>query len=918
MTTAPTEHENIQQIHLEDEMQRSYLDYAMSVIVSRAIPDLRDGLKPVHRRILYAMYEGGNTHDKPFRKCADALGNVLRKYHPHGDAPVYEALARMAQDFSMSALLIEGQGNFGSIDGDPPAAFRYTEARLHKIAPSILQDIDKKTADFQPNFDGRFQEPTVLPARFPNVLVNGAGGIAVGMATNIPPHNLGEVLDACMHMIHNPEATLEDLHAFVKGPDFPTRGIIMGRKGIFDALSTGRGSIILRSRSHVEEVRKDRQAIIITEVPYQVNKARAVERIAELVNSKVIEGISDLRDETDRTGIRVVIELKRDADPDVILNQLFKHTPLQVSFGANMLSIYNGRPQTMGLKGILTAFLKFREEVITRRTRYLLGQARDRAHALVGLSVAVANLDVIIALIRKAPDPVTAKEQLMSQGWSAGDVIPLIKLVEASVTRLQGEIYHLSEAQAKAILELRLHRLTALERDKISNELNEIIEEIKGYVDILTRRERLLEVMEEEFREVKEKFAIPRRTEIQEGAATADMEDLIQREEMVVTVSHRGYIKRVPLSTYRAQKRGGRGRSAMATRDEDFVERIFVASTHTPVLFFTTKGIAYQLKVYMLPMGSPQSRGKPFVNILPLDKDEAISTILPLPEEADALENKTIIFATSQGNVRRNRIEDFLNIKANGKIAMKLESANEKLISVRICDEQQDIFLTTHLGKCIRFSVGDMRIFNSRNSTGVRGIRLADGDHVISTSVLTHMDATIDEREAFIKWSRAQRGDQEDADTAVVPTSLDETRLQALQGQEQFIVTVTEKGMGKRSSSFEYRVTGRGGSGVVNMALNDKTGPAVVSFRVEDDHDLMLVTDLGQLIRMSVKDIRIAGRSTQGVRLFRLEKGEKVVSVSRVDPDKSDDGIDVEEGVIADSLEMPSVTSVEADEVSPS
>ncbi len=888
MDTSPpnASRDDIRQVHLEDEMRSSYLDYAMSVIVARAIPDLRDGLKPVHRRILYAMQEAGNTHDKAFRKCADPLGNVMRKYHPHGDAPIYEALARMAQDFSMGAVLIEGQGNFGSIDGDPPAAFRYTESRLDKIATCILRDIDQKTVDFQPNFDGRYQEPTVLPARFPNLLVNGAGGIAVGMATNIPPHNLGEVLEACIRLIHEPEMELPELMEIVQGPDFPTGGIIMGRKGIIDAYKAGRGSVILRSKTHVEEVRKDRQAIIVTEVPYQVNKARAIERIAELVNNKIIEGISDLRDESDRKGIRVVIELKRDADPDVVLNQLFKHTPLQTSFGANMLMLSDGRPQTLGLKEILTAFLKFREEVITRRTRYRLSQARDRAHVLVGLSVAVSNLDNIIKLIRTSPDPSTAKERLMAEKWPAEDVAPLIKLVEATVTRLLGGTYQLSEAQAKAILELRLHRLTALERDKIAEELDGIIQEIKEFVDILTRRERLFEVMEEEFQEVKSSFAVPRRTQIEEGAATADIEDLIQREEMVITVSHRGYIKRVPLDTYRAQRRGGRGRSGMSTRDEDFVDQIFVASTHAPVLFFTTKGKAYQLKAYMLPQGSPQSLGKPMINLLPLESDETIATVLPLPEDQETLENKTMVFTTTSGGVRRNRVEDFLNIKANGKIAMKLEGG-EALKAVRICDDSQDVLLTTALGKSIRFPVKDLRIFNSRNSTGVRGIRLGKDDHVISTSILHHMDADSEEREHYLKWARAQR--QEGDENEAFETPLSQERLDELQSQEQMILSVTERGMGKRSSSLEYRVTARGGSGITNMALNDKTGPAVVSFRVEDTDQLMMVTDAGQLIRMRVDEIRIAGRSTQGVRLFRLGADEKVVSVSRVPMSEEDE-----------------------------
>lgn len=897
---------DIKVVSLEEEMRTSYLDYAMSVIVSRALPDVRDGLKPVHRRILYTMDELGFDYNKPHRKCAGTVGDVIRKYHPHGDQAIYDALVRLAQDFSLREMLIDGQGNFGSIDGDPAAAYRYTEARLAKIARSLIDDIDMNTVDFQPNFDNTTVEPLVLPARFPNILVNGAGGIAVGMATNIPTHNLGEVLDACCAMLDNADITLEDLIRIIPGPDFPTGAEIIGRAGIMDAYATGRGSIMMRGVTNIEDLPLNRQAIIVTEIPYQVNKARMVERIAELVNNKEIEGISDLRDESDRDGIRVVIELKRDADAHVVLNQLYKHTPLQTSFGANMLALVNGRPQTLTLRDFLREFIAFREEVITRRTRFLLDKAQERAHVFVGLAIAVANLDEIIALIRKAPDPQTAKEQMMLRKWSAESVEALVKLVDDPQMVNIHDGYHLSDAQAKAILELRLHRLTGLERDKIASDLQELAIEIQGYVTILSSAEELRGVMRAEFLKIREEFATPRRTQIVDGAINEDIESLIQKEDMVITVSHNGYVKRVPLSTYRAQKRGGKGRSGMTTRDEDFVERVFVSSTHSPVLFFTNKGIVYSLKVYRLPLGTPQSKGQALINLLPIQKGEKISTILVLPENTEEWTNREILFATSTGNIRRNSMADFASIKANGKIAMKLEESGESLVGVSICDEGADVFLTTRLGKCIRFAVTDLRQFASRNSTGVRGIRLADKDEVISLSVLNHSEATREERAAYLKLAnklRRQQGEDieegvSDEETTSDDVVLTEDRFLQLQEAEQFILTVTSRGFGKRSSSYEYRTTGRGGQGIANMDLTSKTGFIVGSFPVIDTHQLMMVSNGGQLIRCPIHDVRIAGRNTQGVTLFRVAADEDVVSVSLVDDaDEDQDDLIVEEGV---------------------
>ena len=866
-------------VSIEEEMKRSYLDYAMSVIVARALPDVRDGLKPVHRRILYAMNEAGFDTGKPFRKSARITGEVMGKFHPHGNLAVYDTMVRMAQDFSMRVPLIEGQGNFGSMDGDSAAADRYTEARLQKVARCLLDDVHKDTVDFKPNYDETTKEPVVLPARYPNLLVNGAGGIAVGMATNIPPHNLGEVIDACCALIDRPDMSVDELLEIVPGPDFPTGGIILGRSGCASAARTGRGSIIMRGRTHFEEVRKEREAIIITEVPYQVNKARMIERMAEVVKEKLIEGISDLRDESDRDGVRVVIELKKDAVAEVVLNQLYRFTPLQTSFGANCLALDMGRPRQMNLLEILTAFITFREQVITRRTRFELAKARTRAHVLLGLAVAVANIDDMIAMIKASPDPQTARESMMAKAWAAGDVAPLIDLVAEPGRSLEGGFYRLSEEQARAILDLRLHRLTGLERDKIAGELDGIITEIKEFLFILSSREKLYSLIKEEMLAVRDEFATPRRTTIEESSGDVDLEDLIQQEDMVVTVSQNGYIKRVPLATYRAQKRGGKGRSGMSTREEDLVSDVFVTDTHTSVIFFSSRGIAYQLKVYRLPLGTPTSLGKAMVNLLPLQPGETISTVLPLPKEIDEGAATSIVFVTSQGGVRRNALTDFLNIKANGKIAMKLEEG-ESLVGVRVCHAEQDILLATREGKTIRFEVEDVRVFTGRTSTGVRGIRLAAQDQVISVSILGHAKFSIEERDEYLKVSRAVRAGEE-----CTFEVLTQERFEEMNAQEQFILCVTDRGFGKRTSAYEYRVTGRGGQGLTGMALTPKTGTVVGSFIVDQGDQLVLVTDAGQLIRCPLNDVRIAGRVTQGVTIFRVAEGERIVSVARIPQD---------------------------------
>ncbi len=885
MSSAESRNKNIRPVLIENEMRDSYLDYAMSVIVSRALPDVRDGMKPVHRRILYAMKEAGFDYNKPYRKSARAVSEAMGKYHPHGDMAIYEAMVRMAQSFSMRLPLVDGHGNFGSLDGDPPAAQRYTEARLTRAAHSILEDIDKDTVDFHANYDNTTVEPSVLPARFPNLLVNGVGGIAVGMATNIPPHNLGEVLDACCAYIDNPNITLTELMQIIPGPDFPTGAEIVGRTGIKSAYETGRGSIMMRAKTHVEEIRPGKEAIIVTEIPYQVNKAKMVERIAELVNNKEIEGISDLRDESDRHGVRVVIELKKEASSDVVLNLLYRHSPLQTSFGANIVALHKGRPLMMNLLEIIEAFIQFRVEVIARRTRYELRKAYEKSHLLIGLAISVANIDEMIALIRHAPDPETAKQQMMERDWIINTVAPLLRLAEPNTDISQG-IYRLSELQAKAILDLRLHRLTGLERDKIGNDLEEIVEKIKELLEILGNRSRLYEIMRAEFLDIKEHFATPRRTEIIEGDYTTDIEDLIQREDMVVTVSHNGYIKRVPLATYRAQKRGGRGRSAMATREEDFVHDVFVANTHTPLIFFSTRGIAYSLKVYKLPLASLQSRGKAMINLLPLQTGETISTVMALPEDESTWEKLHIVFTTSKGNVRRNALSDFLNIKANGKIAMKL-SDDERLIDVKTCSEESTILLSTKYGKCIRFPTTDIRVFSGRHSTGVRGIKLAEGDEVVSMTVLEEPNFTIEERDAYLRLAnKLRRGE---ILTPEDKNLLPEERFKELEKYEEFILTVTSKGYGKRTSSYEYRITGRGGQGMANMDLTPKTGTVVASFPIDHKDEIMVVTDEGQMIRCPVHDIRLAGRRTQGVRIIRVKDNESVVSVAWIKESEEDD-----------------------------
>ena len=884
--------QDIRPVSIADEMKRSYLDYAMSVIVSRALPDVRDGLKPVHRRILYSMIENGYTPDKPYRKSARIVGDVIGKYHPHGDQSIYDALVRMAQDFSMRLPLVDGQGNFGSVDGDPAAAMRYTEVRLAKPAMSLIEDLEKDTVNFQPNYDGGEHEPVVLPARYPNLLVNGAGGIAVGMATNIPPHNLGEVIDGCLAFILNPDISIEELISIIPGPDFPTGGAILGKSGIRAAYHSGRGSVVVRAKADIEELRQNREAIIISEIPYQVNKSTLVERIAELVREKKVEGISDLRDESDRDGMRIVIELKRDAVADVVLNQLWRFTQLQASFGCNMVALNGGRPEILTLYDFIRAFIDFREEVVSRRTRFLLNKARERAHVLVGLAIAVANIDEVIHLIRNAADANIAREALMARNWPAIDVEALIALIDDPRHRMgEGGTYRLSEAQARAILELRLARLTGLGREEISDELNKLSLEISDYLEILRSRERIMAIISEELIAVKTAFATPRKTIITEWDADVDDEDLIQREEMVVTVSHAGYIKRVPLSTYRAQRRGGKGRSGMQTRDEDFVARLFVASTHTPILFFSSLGQVYKEKVWRLPLAAPNARGKALVNMLPLDANERITTIMPLPENDADWDKLDVMFATESGGVRRNRLSDFVQVNRAGKIAMKLDEG-DSIVDVQICTDLDDVLLTTSLGQCIRFSVNEVRVFKGRDSTGVRGISLANEDKVISMAVLRHVDASAEERSAYLKMRRAISGETQadesevaDGEISVETAALPQERYAELSAMEQVILTISVNGYGKRTSAYEVRVTGRGGKGIVAMVVNDRNGRLVASFPVEHSDQIMLVTDGGQLIRCPVDGIRIAGRGTQGVTIFDTAADEKVVSVERISED---------------------------------
>ena len=884
-------------IAIEDELKKSNLDYAMSVIVSRALPDVRDGLKPVHRRILFSMSEQGHTPDRSYVKSARVVGDVMGKYHPHGDLAIYDTLVRLAQPFSMSQLLIDGQGNFGSVDNDPPAAMRYTECRLTKAAMSILADLDKDTVDFKDNYDGSEHEPTVLPSRIPNLLVNGGGGIAVGMATNIPPHNLGEIVDACLAYVDNPEIGLDALLDIVPGPDFPTGGEIIGRTGARNALMTGRGSVIMRGKAAIEEVRKDREAIIITAIPYQVNKAGLVERIAELVREKRVEGIADLRDESDRQGMRVVVELKRDASADVVLNQLYRFTPLQSSFGVNMLALNRGRPQQMGLREMIVAFIEFREEVVVRREKFELSKARDRGHVLVGLAIAVANIDEFIHIIRSSKDPAEARERIVAKDWPSGDMMPLVDLIaDPRTILLEGGRIRLTEEQARAILALTLSRLTGLGRDEIFGEAETLASAIQGHLSLLSSRDNIMAVVRQELVEVRAAFAVPRRTEIVDGDADVEDEDLIAREDMVITVTHGGYVKRTPLVTYRTQHRGGKGRSGMSTKEEDAVTRVFSANTHTPMLFFSSGGKVYQLKVWRLPVGTPTSRGKAFVNLLPIEPGESITSILPLPEDEATWDQYDVMFSTRSGGVRRNKLSDFIGIKRNGKIAMKLDEGDQ-IIGVGVCNAQaNDILLTTALGRCIRFATEEVRVFAGRESTGVRGIRLAEGDSVISMAVLRSVTATPAERAAYVKHANAMRraisGEGEDVEDATAPDddedvgdeALSTDRIAALGAAEEFILTVSTEGFGKRSSAYEFRRTGRGGQGLLaqDLTKKGKGGRLAASFPVEEFDEILLVTDQGQLIRTPVTQVRVISRNTSGVTIFRTAQDEHVVSVERL------------------------------------
>ena len=894
---------DIAPISIVEEMKTSYLDYAMSVIVSRALPDVRDGLKPVHRRILHACQEAGYVAGRPYRKSSRIVGDVMGKYHPHGDQAIYDALARMTQDWSMRVPLVDGQGNFGSMDPDPPAAMRYTEARLAKVANFLLGDIDKDTVDFQPNYDASEREPQVLPARFPNLLVNGAGGIAVGMATNIPPHNLGEVLAACRTYIDDPTVSSEALMEHVKGPDFPTGGFILGQAGIRGAYTAGRGSILMRSRHHVEEGRGERRSIVLTEIPYQVGKSGLVEKIAEAAKDKRIEGVSDIRDESNREGVRIVIDLKRDATPEVVLNQLWRHTPAQSSFPANMLAIRGGRPETLTLRDIIESFVRFREEVITRRSKFELFKARERAHILLGLVVAVTNLDEVVKMIRSSASPAVAREKLLGRDWPMEEIRSYIALVEAVEPQKADKAYRLSEAQVRAILELRLHRLTALGRDEIGNELEGLAENIGELLDILANRARLYAVMREEFDEVEAEFATPRVTELAPAADGIEDEDLIEREGMVVTVTMEGYIKRTPLTVFREQKRGGKGRAGMATKDEDAVTTLFVTSTHNPVLFFSNLGRVYRLKVWKLPEGGPNTKGRPMVNLLPLAEGEVVSTVLPLPEDETEWGGLHIMFATAHGTVRRNSMAAFTNIPTAGKIAMRfgagpaedVESSDDsdeqadptdRLIGVELLTEGDDVLLATRNGKAIRFMATDVREFQSRTSTGVRGVRLHPGDQVISMSILHRVGTSQEEREAYLRFA-PWKGEKEGE------CSLSPDRMAELDEKEQFILTVTENGYGKRSSAYEYRRTNRGGQGITNIDTSSRNGCVVASFPAKRGEALMLVTDQGKMIRTTVGDIRIAGRNTMGVTIFRVAEGEHVVSVAKID-ESDEEEIEIE------------------------
>jgi len=882
LLTEPSSNPEISTISIVDEMKSSYLDYAMSVIVARALPDVRDGLKPVHRRILFSAQESGFLFNRPYRKSARIVGDVIGKYHPHGDSSIYEALARMTQDWSMRLPLIDGQGNFGSMDPDPAAAMRYTEARLARSANYLMEDLDKDTVDFQPNYDGSEREPQVLPARFPNLLVNGAGGIAVGMATNIPPHNLGEVIDACLAYLDNGAITTEELIQIVPGPDFPTGAIILGRAGAKSAYETGRGSVILRSRHKVETSRGDRQAIILTEIPFQQGKNALVEKIAEAAKDKRIEGVSDIRDESNREGVRIVIELKRDATPEVVLNQLWRHTPAQGSFAANMLAIRGGRPELLNLRDIIQAFVQFREQVITRRSKFELAKARDRAHILLGLVIAVTNLDEVVKMIRGSASPAEARAKLSAREWPIDQIAPYLKLVEAVEGEQAGDGYRLSDIQVRAILDLRLHRLTALGRDEIGDELQGLATTIAELLEILGNRARLYEVMREELIDVRSIFATPRRTEIADFAAGIDDEDLIEREDMVVTVTMQGYIKRTPLDTFRAQARGGKGRSGMATKEEDIVTELFVTSTHTPVLFFSTLGKVYRMKVWKLPEGGPTTRGRPMVNLLPLGPNETISTVLPLPEDEGEWGALHVMFATAKGSVRRNSMDAFTNVPSNGKIAMKFEGADEddRLIGVALLDAADDVLLATRLGKAIRFAAEDVREFQSRNSTGVRGISLKEGDEVMSASVLHRVNATPEQREDYLRYAPWKgEKDGSPADQELFDTMVD---------REQFILTVCANGYGKLSSAYDYRRTNRGGQGITNIDNIARNGPVVASFPASKGHQLMLVTDQAKLIRTTLASLRVISRNSAGVKLFDVAKGEHVVSAARIEETEED------------------------------
>ena len=885
------EFKNLMPVNIEDEMKSSYMDYAMSVIVSRAIPDVRDGFKPVHRRILYSMHEGGYASSKPHRKSARIVGDVIGKYHPHGDAAVYDSLVRMAQDFSLRAPLVDGQGNFGSMDGDSAAAMRYTESRLSKISHTLLEDIDNETVDYNPNYDGSENEPNVLPAMFPNLLVNGTGGIAVGMATNIPPHNLGEAIDAACEYVDNNNIELTELITYVKGPDFPTGGTILGSSGVQSAYLTGRGSIMFRGKTHIED-NNGREVIVITEMPYMVNKAKLVEKIADLVREKRIEGISDLRDESNKDGVRVVIEVKRDAVADVVLNQLYSYTQLRTSFGVIMLALDEGMPKVMNLKEVIGAFVKFREVVITRRTIFLLNKARDKAHILLGVRIAVSNIDEVIKIIRGASNPTIAKEQLMSKAWDCSSITSLIKLVDDKANITDDGTIHLSETQAKAILEMRLQRLTAMEKDKLENDLEELTKEITEFASILSSRDKLLSILKEELVRVKEEFATPRKTEIIEGNFDQDIEDLIQKEDMVVTVTLSGYIKRVPLATYKAQNRGGKGRSGLSMRDEDITTQLFVGNTHTPMLFFSSRGQVYSLKLYKLPLGNPQSTGRPMVNILPLQEGETITNIMPMPENQDEWDNMHIMFATAKGNIRRNDLSDFKKIQSNGKIAIRMDEG-DSLVNVMACNEEDHVLLASKQGKAIRFPVNAIRVFKSRTSDGVRGMRLADGDRVISMTILHGIKSTIEEREAFLSIPFEKRQLIANGDTEFSPSDfeveLSKEQIIEMATSEEFILTVAENGFGKRTSAYHYRITNRGGSGVVNMVLSDKTGNVVASMPANMNDELMLITNNGKLIRCKLESVRVTGRSTSGVILFKTDKNEQVVSASLIAESSNED-----------------------------